>query len=362
MFSISSYIVLALCLFCPVVNPLGQTNPQIMTEKVEQNALDGSNDALLVLYPNGGERVSGNVTVSWLLGSSFYISIVYFLVEYSPDDGLTWIPLTKYMEETFFVWNTFLYSGFSSESLLKVTASSKDWAEMTDFSDKAFTVDNRVSGSQDSPIKNSVPLVFSGFVAVGGTFLLLWLYQRQRSKKNRALATTGHRTQELLLLLRQRLLLGLDNNTDRFLELENHTHPLFRLKLAPPSSHYPETNIQQAKNQSVLDVMSIEFQDDFLSEIKGKTVLILVEIAYLDKRRANATNLSKTLQIPIPTLSRELKKLSQLRYVQPFHSEETLRDSRVRCYQITSKGYQFLTHLNHLLKITIKELDSTVII
>ncbi|MFX0205361.1 MAG: hypothetical protein ACFFDT_05200, partial [Candidatus Hodarchaeota archaeon] len=98
------------------------------------------------------------------------------------------------------------------------------------------------------------------------------------------------------------------------------------------------------------------FHEDLRSELKGRTVLTLIEIAYQDPSETNPTKLAQSLKIPTPSLTREIKKLIDLQYVEAFVSAQVLQDARYRNFSITSKGFLFLSTLNEALQIAITRL------
>ena len=86
-----------------------------------------------------------------------------------------------------------------------------------------------------------------------------------------------------------------------------------------------------------------EIQYELRSEIKGRTVLTLIEIAYQDPSDTNPAKLAKSLNIPLSTLSKEIKKLKRLHYVDTHISNQVVKDARYRNFKITLKGFKFLS-------------------
>ncbi|MFX1512591.1 MAG: hypothetical protein ACFFCQ_08390 [Promethearchaeota archaeon] len=96
---------------------------------------------ITVLYPNGGEVLSGLVNISWYVN---YTSTQWgYLIEVSPDAGATCYPLTAGVsstEITTYSWNTAQHKD-GQDYLIHVTASTLDWT-ISDTSDHVFTLEN----------------------------------------------------------------------------------------------------------------------------------------------------------------------------------------------------------------------------
>ena len=108
----------------------------------------------------------------------------------------------------------------------------------------------------------------------------------------------------------------------------------------------------------MLDYFPSDIRSEINVKIKGKTIFTLIEIAYQDPMETNPTSISKSLNIPPSSLSREIKRLIKLNYLETHVSEIVLNDGRYRNFRITPKGFYFLSHLNDALKMTIDRLKS----
>ena len=109
-----------------------------------------------VTYPNGGETVSGSVTITW--DASDDGSVAYTLIFYSDDGGNTWHFLGN-TTGTSYTWDTTSLSNGDSY-LIKVIIYDNTGLKICDTSDGAFTVQNQ-----------PVPEFGDGFVAL--LFVLL---------------------------------------------------------------------------------------------------------------------------------------------------------------------------------------------
>jgi parallel beta-helix repeat protein len=94
-----------------------------------------------ILYPNGGETISGIITINWVRSVEYYTNIVYFTVYYSSDGGLSWNELLVNTSFTSFEWNTSKFEN-SNEYLIKIVAYGSQGAVAVDYSDTLFKVEN----------------------------------------------------------------------------------------------------------------------------------------------------------------------------------------------------------------------------
>ena len=115
------------------------------------------------------------------------------------------------------------------------------------------------------------------------------------------------------------------------------------------SHHDTEINLSELKerlNGSISNVFPPEMKLELGSELRGRTVLILIELAFQETNKTNISNLSNILNISHQTVSNEIKRLLSIEYIQPHMSIESLTDSRYKYYALTTKGIVFL----HILK------------
>jgi hypothetical protein len=90
-----------------------------------------------VTYPNGGEVLSGEVTIQWTGDDGDGDTLTYDIL-YSSDSGATWSAITTGLGQSSFVWNADQAAG-SSQGLIKILAS--DGVNTgQDESDESFTV------------------------------------------------------------------------------------------------------------------------------------------------------------------------------------------------------------------------------
>ncbi|MFX0149826.1 MAG: hypothetical protein ACFFAJ_03505 [Candidatus Hodarchaeota archaeon] len=288
---------------------------------------------LQITYPNGGEMLSGVVRILWtldVLGEN-----PTYNVYYSPDDGVHWIQLAFSIFESSYEWDTLLYETYGTGFLIKVVASSKSWYDKIDISDNTFTIDNRTGFSLED-----LYLPFLGFFFIVISSGLAYLVYNKRLKEVPFVDFFESKKINFLKSIREKVVIGLDNIKFEFIE-ESQDLPYLE---APTSV------------TSMVEYFPTDIRNELRIEIKGRTVLTLIEIAYQDPSETNPVKLAKSLNIPVSTLSKEIKKLVELEYVESVISSQVIQDGRFRNFKITSKGFSFLSILNNALRMTINRL------
>ncbi|UCG00789.1 MAG: hypothetical protein JSW11_14360 [Candidatus Heimdallarchaeota archaeon] len=349
---LGSLITIFFIPICPIINVGSFSSEQFHYPLGNDDS--SQNNGLTVLFPNGGETLNGTVIIQWTLDIQYLGDNPWYSVFYSHDGGENWIQLAFSILEETYEWNTPLYKTFGVNNLVKVIAGSKDWETKEDISDGPFTIDNReeqeeessttttINGNTDTEPDNLLVLLFSLFGSIfllsGVGFIYLRLSPRFKGQKT-FIELVQSSEAEFLKEIRHKVVIGLDNIRDAYLT-ELRDIP----KLEPVSQ------------PSMVEYFPTTFQNDLRSEMKGRTVLTLIEIAYQDPSETNPTKLAQSLNIPTPTLTREIKKLVDLQYIEAFVSAQVLQDARYRNFSITSKGFLFLSTLNEALQITINRL------
>ena len=105
------------------------------------------------------------------------------------------------------------------------------------------------------------------------------------------------------------------------------------------------------------NAISSSTRKDFISGLKGRMILTLVEIAHHYPDETNHTSLCKNLGIPRSTLSNQIKKLIELDYVEATISPTLLYDARYKSFRITNNGISFLNTLKDVLDSTVKRFE-----
>jgi DNA-binding MarR family transcriptional regulator len=307
---------------------------------LSQSLLHKNNQSedLQIIYPNGGEILSGNVSVRWILAPEYATNVSYYNVYYSPDNGLNWIQLTFAYMSTSYQWNTAIFETYGTNYLIKITAFSKEWGNKETISERRFSIDNRKNILFGNITIDSI--ISYGLVALVLAISSITIGYTFYSSKNQQRSFSGLfqlNKSNFLKEISQKVIIGLDNIKSEFID-ESIDIPALDAAIAP---------------SSIVEYFPSDFQYDLRSEIKGRTVLTLIEIAYQDPSDTNPAKLAKSLNIPLSTLSKEIKRLRKLNYVETHISTQVVQDARFRNFRITNKGFNFLSVLNTALKVTI---------
>jgi parallel beta-helix repeat protein len=110
----------------------------------------------------------------------------------------------------------------------------------------------------------------------------------------------------------------------------------------------------------VIDYFPLDFVHDLKDELKGRTVLILIEIAYRYPDTTDQVNLYKILNIPRSTFSSDINKLIELQFIKSMLNDGNFQDLRFKNYTITQKGYNFLRLLKEMLKISLNKKNQII--
>lgn len=301
-------------------------------------------DTMQIYYPNGGETLAGNVTIRWTPAFAGQEDIVQYSVFYSPDSGVHWIQIAFYIVGTNFRWDTALYETQGTSFLIKVVAHGKAMGTEEDISNNEFAIDNTVAKvNNDSPLRIPDFLPFALLLillVVSGISLGFLLLKTKLKRHESFLDVLQSNKVEFIETVRHKLIIGLDNIKNELIADSGEIYLL-----------------EKASEQPIMaDSFPSDFQNDLRTEMKGRTVLTLIEIAYQDPSETNPARLSKSLNIPPSTLSKEIKKLIDLEYVETFISPQVLHDGRYRNFTVTPKGFTFLSVLNEALRGTINRL------
>ncbi len=108
----------------------------------------------IVLFPNGGEVIKDNVTVSWRAAVDTASHPITYAVYYSADAGLTWTLLADTIFGTTYFW-TFSSIPPGTDYLIKIVARCSEGMTVFDTSDLPFTIIPKVSPSSTSSYRSS---------------------------------------------------------------------------------------------------------------------------------------------------------------------------------------------------------------
>jgi WD40 repeat protein/DNA-binding MarR family transcriptional regulator len=111
--------------------------------------------------------------------------------------------------------------------------------------------------------------------------------------------------------------------------------------------------IDLTKSKIVSNLYPEDIQLEMKSQLKGRTMLLLIELAYQGPMKSNSKFISDILNIPHPTVTKDIKKLMDLHYIRQYISSNMLDDTRFKYYTLTEKGFIFLHLLKESLSVTI---------
>ncbi len=94
-----------------------------------------------VTYPNGGESLTGTVTITWQASTDFWGHQVSYDLYYSPNGGSTWYLIATSLATTSYSWNTTTLPD-GSTYLIKVVATDGQGLTTEDQSDATFEIRN----------------------------------------------------------------------------------------------------------------------------------------------------------------------------------------------------------------------------
>ena len=111
--------------------------------------------------------------------------------------------------------------------------------------------------------------------------------------------------------------------------------------------------LKPAETITLIEYFPADIKKDLHSGLKWRTMLTLIEIAYQDPSDTNPAQLAQNMDIPRSTLSKEIKRLTDLEYIESFITSKVLHDARFKNYVITPKGFKLLFILKEAFKLAI---------
>jgi hypothetical protein len=98
---------------------------------------------VMVLYPNDGEVVNGEIAIQWSASDDVTMNLNgTLLVEYSPDNGINWSGIASGLNNTgLYLWNTTVVPD-GNAYLVRVSATDESLNVGSDTSNSTFSIDN----------------------------------------------------------------------------------------------------------------------------------------------------------------------------------------------------------------------------
>ncbi len=145
-----------------------------------------SNDQLTiptVLSPNGGETLTGSVTLTWTAALDSNDHSVSYTVYYSSDEGATWTELTSGLTTTSYSWDTTTApNGFSY--LVKIIATCSEGLSAEDVSDDTFAVYNEIETETTTTTTLTSDVTIPGLTSLILIWALgTWIVVRKKQEK-----------------------------------------------------------------------------------------------------------------------------------------------------------------------------------
>ncbi len=133
----------------PLVNPI-ESNTHLLVKPS-------------IIYPNGGEMVSGNTTIEWMKSVDSLEHNVTYSIYYSSDDGVSWILVAGDLVATSLPWETSIVDD-GSNYLIKIIANCSEGLTAETILGNNFTIDNNtpdviLTTLQNDTLLNSLDII-----------------------------------------------------------------------------------------------------------------------------------------------------------------------------------------------------------
>ncbi|MHA2102652.1 MAG: right-handed parallel beta-helix repeat-containing protein [Candidatus Hodarchaeales archaeon] len=294
----------------------------------------------IFLYPIGSENYVGTVNIQWTPSLDLEDNPIHYNLYYSIDNGQTWESFGVQISGTSFEWDISSFSEGTTVKL-KIEASNGETLSASFISESFFLNKPDLIIFMESIVESILFQIF--FIIFLGVILLslIWLRYRSRISDQGGLTNFIYSFKEnQVRKLYHKLIIGLENA---------------KAELLSQSDSF--THLDTGDYAVIGNVFPPDIQHEMKSSIKGRTVLMLIEIAYQPITNSNTSYLAKILDIPQQTASDEIKKLNELEYLRPFVSKKTLIDTRKKSYSLTQKGVVLLHLLKESLTVTITKMQ-----
>ncbi len=297
-----------------------------------------------IVCPRENDIINGTVYINWTLSVDSHKHPVSYTLYYSTKENQTWIEIKSELIYNYYRWDTTTVPD-GSDYLIKVVASCDE-----NFSSEVIlgqiTILNNIdilTSSTDGTeeiLNQLIPQISSIFLLTCCTIAVGYYVINKRLGTPSFIEYFQSEKIEFLKPIYHKMIIG----------LENITTAIMSETVVTPLLEEPTTPTSLAK------WFPTDYRSELKSELKGKTVLTLIEVAFLYAEDVNLTILSQNLDIPPSTLSGELKKLVNLNYLEFHVSPQVLHDGRFRHYIITPKGITFLKILKTALELSINRI------
>jgi parallel beta-helix repeat protein len=296
-----------------------------------------------IIKPISGETINGSYAIQWTEVNDPLDHDITYAISLSSDNGETWIQIISGLTSTDYIWDTTKVNNGASY-LLMIKSTCSAGKSVSTISQMTF----RILNTSNKWLNN---LVISLVAALAAIFIMIgigYLRVRNRFEKPKSFSDLLKTAQlDFLNAIYQKVVTALDN-----ISLTTITNGIISESIDVPS-------IDTTKVTTLTDYFPPEYREDLKSEMKGRTVLALIEIACNYPNEITLTKLSKILDVPISTLSNEIKRLRDLQYIEYYAPALFLHDARYKSYSVTPKGHRFLYTLKIALELSIARLKET---
>lgn len=288
----------------------------------------------IILHPNGGEVLNGTISINWTSSVDSHKHEITYNLYYSSNNEQDWELLASDLKTTSYQWDTTTVSN-SKNYLIKVVASCSEGIDMTDLSNAAFNIKN----GSGYILPDIVIQILAGAILIAcvgtGYFLLNSKLRRPKS----FVEFIQSEQVDFLKSLYHKVIIGLENVAVGMITERVET-PL----------------LEPVEPMSLAEYFPSDIRENLKSGMKARTVFTLIEIAFQYADETHPMILSRILDIPPSTLSAELRRLTELNYIEFHVSAKALQDGRFRNYTITPKGVSFLRILKGALELSIRRM------
>ena len=136
--------------------------------------------------------------------------------------------------------------------------------------------------------------------------------------------------------------------------MTNQSKNMINLKESPQLTVSGE--LEQFEANNILEFFPETYRQELTTLIRGRSVLVLIELAYLPYTKSNISSLAQDLVLPRSTVHNEMKLLMELGYITLYQTTETLQDTRYKYYTLTERGAQFLLLLKEIIQNTLTKI------
>lgn len=290
----------------------------------------------IIISVQRGGVYSGAWTIQWTPAIDSFNHLAYYSLFYSSNGGKSWVQLGVNLTETKYTWDTTLVTN-GANYVLKLQVTCSDGKSATSSLTTLFGIENLSPSSPSSPydLTTILAILIIGSAIIIGFGIIYTLYLRFKPQKSFVEFIQTAQI-DFLRSLYHKVVIGLEN---------------IQVGVIPEPVEFPKLDVRSPT--AMTTYFPSDIRNELKSDIKGRTVLTLIEIAFQYPNEANPASLSRILDIPPSTLSSEINRLKKLQYIEAQTSEQVLRDARYRSYTITPKGASFLKILKGALEVSI---------